>query len=98
MNAPPDHPQRRAEVSVRIVDGEVVVLDRRSNLIHQLNPTASYIWDRCDGRSTVAEIASQLAAAFDVDAKTAIQDVATTIMQLHSRGLLESLRNGPESP
>jgi Coenzyme PQQ synthesis protein D (PqqD) len=98
MNAPPDHPQRRADVNVRIVDGEVVVLDRRSDLIHQLNPTASYIWDRCDGRSTVAEIASQLAAAFDVDAKTAIQDVATAVMQLHSRGLLESLHDGPESP
>jgi hypothetical protein len=81
-----------------MVDGEVVVLDRRSDLIHQLNPTASYIWDRCDGQSTVAEIANQLAAAFDVDAKTAIQDVATTIMQLQSRGLLESLNNGPESP
>jgi hypothetical protein len=98
MNAPPDHPQRRADVNVRMVDGEVVVLDRRSNLIHQLNPTASYIWDRCDGRSTVAEIADQLAAAFDVDAKTAIQDVATTVMQLQSRGLLESLHHGPESP
>jgi Coenzyme PQQ synthesis protein D (PqqD) len=98
MNAHPDHPQRRADVNVRIVDGEVVVLDRRSNLIHQLNPTASYIWDRCGGQSTVAEIADQLAAAFDVDAKKAIQDVATTITQLQSRGLLESLNNGPASP
>jgi hypothetical protein len=98
MNVHPDYPKRRADVNVRIVDGEVVVLDRQSNLIHQLNHTASYIWDRCDGQSTVAEIANQLAAVFDVDANTASQDVATTIMQLHSRGLLESLDNGPESP
>src|SRR6266403_360370 len=78
MNEPPEHPKRRVDVNVRMVDGEVVVLDRQSDLIHQLNHTASYIWDRCDGQSTVAEIANQLAAAFHVDADTAVQDVATT--------------------
>jgi Coenzyme PQQ synthesis protein D (PqqD) len=98
MNEPLDHPKRRVDVNVRMVDGEVVVLDRQSDLIHQLNHTASYIWDRCDGQSTVAEIANQLAAAFQVDADTAVQDVATTIRQLHSIGLLESLRNLPEGP
>jgi len=98
MNEPLDHPKRRVDVNVRMVDGEVVVLDRQSDLIHQLNHTASYIWGRCDGQSTVAEIANQLAAAFQVDADTAVQDVATTIRQLHSIGLLESLRNLPEGP
>lgn len=98
MNEPPDHPKRRVDVNVRMVDGEVVVLDRQSDLIHQLNHTASYIWDRCDGQSTVAEIANQLAAAFHVHADTAVQDVATTIRQLHSLGLLESLSNLPEGP
>jgi hypothetical protein len=98
MNEPPEHPKRRVDVNVRMVDGEVVVLDRQSDLIHQLNHTASYIWDRCDGQSTVAEIANQLAAAFHVDAHTAGQDVATTIRQLHSLGLLEALRNLPEGP
>jgi hypothetical protein len=98
MNEPSDHPKRRVDVNVRMVDGEVVVLDRQSDLIHQLNHTASYIWDRCDGQSTVAEIANQLAAAFHVDADTAVLDVATTIRQLHSLGLLESLRNLPEGP
>jgi hypothetical protein len=81
-----------------MVDGEVVVLDRQAGLIHQLNQTASYIWDRCDGQSTVAEIANQLAAAFDVGADTAVQDVAITITQLQSLGLLESLDNVPERP
>ena len=98
MHEPSDHPKRRVDVNVRMVDGEVVVLDRQSDLIHQLNHTASYIWDRCDGQSTVAEIANQLAEAFHVDADTAVQDVAITIGQLQSLGLLESLRNLPEGP
>jgi hypothetical protein len=98
MNDPPEHPKRRVDVHGRMGDGEVVVLDRQSDLIHQLNHTASYIWDRCDGESVVAEIANQLAAAFHVDAHTAVQDVATTIRQLHRLGLLESLSDLPEGP
>jgi Coenzyme PQQ synthesis protein D (PqqD) len=90
MREPSDHPKRRPDVNVRMVEGEVVVLDRQANLIHQLNRTASYIWDRCDGQAPVAEIAKQLAGAFDIDVTTAIQDVATTIMQLRTLGLLES--------
>jgi hypothetical protein len=90
MNQYPDRPKRRADVNVRSVDGEVVVLDRQSDLIHQLNPTASYIWNRCDGQASVAEIANQLATTFEIDVNTAVQDVATTVMQLHSLGLLQS--------
>jgi hypothetical protein len=81
-----------------MIDGEVLVLDRHSDLIHQLNPTASYIWDRCDGQSSVADIAHQLAAMFDVDITIATQDVMTTIVKLHNLGLLESVNNIPASP
>jgi Coenzyme PQQ synthesis protein D (PqqD) len=98
MNEPADHPKRRTDVNVRMIDGEVVVLDRQAGLIHQLNQTASYIWDRCDGQSTVAELADQLAVAFDVDANTAVHDVATLIVQLHRLGLIESPNNMPGSP
>jgi hypothetical protein len=97
MQESEDHPKRRNDVNVRVVDGEVVILDRQADLIHQLNHTASYIWDRCDGRSTAAEIARQLAAVFNVDASTAIHDVATTVTQLYRLGLLEPSHLAPES-
>jgi hypothetical protein len=83
-------PKRRSDVSVRLIDGEGVMLDRRAGLIHHLNHTARYIWDRCDGQFTVAEIADQLAMTFDVDASTAARDVATTISQFHRVGFLEA--------
>ena len=84
------YPKRRSDVSVRVVEGETVVLDRQEELIHQLNQTASYIWARCDGKSGMAEIASQLAEEFGIDPETVARDVAGIVGQIQSLNLLES--------
>jgi hypothetical protein len=83
-------PKRRSDLYTRVIDGETVVLDRKGSLIHQLNQTASYIWDRCDGKSARAEIASQLAEEFDIDPETVARDVAGIVGQLQSLNLLQS--------
>jgi hypothetical protein len=83
------YPLRRADVNVRVVDGETVVLDRRLRQVHQLNVTASHVWERCDGRHAVTDIAEDLVEAFDVDAETAERDAAATVEQLARVGLLQ---------
>jgi len=83
-----DVPKRRSDVRVRVVDGETVVFDRRRGLIHALNPTAHFIWERCDGTATIADIAQQLAEAFGIEPQTAAADVAAFIAQLHAVELL----------
>jgi Coenzyme PQQ synthesis protein D (PqqD) len=88
------YPKRRSDVRVRVVDGEAVILDSDRGLIHQLNNTAYYIWEGCDGNSTVAEIAQQLAVVFSADPQTAADDAATLILQFQSLGLLESQDGG----
>lgn len=84
-----NYPKRQPDVNVRAVEGEIVILDRQKGLIHQLNRTASYIWDRCDGKSTVAELSNQVAEVFDVDLQTAAKDVAATVWQLRRLNLLD---------
>lgn len=84
-----DAPKRRSDVSVREVDGETIILDRRGEMIHQLNCTASYIWKCCDGVSTLDDISAQLAAAFDVDVQTAVHDVTLLVLRLRQLHLLE---------
>jgi hypothetical protein len=61
-------------------------------LIHQLNPTASLIWEYCDGQSSVDEIAGKLALAFDIDSATAIRDTAEVIIQFQDLNLLETFQ------
>jgi hypothetical protein len=83
-------PNRRTEFEERVVEGEMVIMDKESEQIHQLNQTASFIWQRCDGEHDRQQIAEELAEAFDVDAETAQQDVADTLEKLEEIGLLLS--------
>lgn len=62
QNEHPQRPTRRSNVYVRVVEGEVVMLDRQAGLIHQLNHTASHIWGLCDGQRTLAQ---RLRSAFE---------------------------------
>lgn len=101
-NSPPQLtaccPLRRSDVRMRIIEGETVVLDRHGGLIHQFNQTASYIWERCDGKSTIAAIAQQLAEAFDVHPETAANDVTVIVQRLQELNLLESSAARPVPP
>jgi hypothetical protein len=81
--------KRRSDVNTRMVEGEIVVLDRQKGLIHQLNQTATYIWERCDGQATVEDLAAQLAEAFDVASETASKDVVRVVRQFQDLQLLE---------
>ena len=70
----------------------MVVLDLEAEQVHQLNPTASFIWPRCDGQRTVAKIVDELASSFDVDPNTAREAVIAALRRLDELGLLDHPR------
>jgi hypothetical protein len=80
--------KRRPDVRTRLVDGELVVLDRERGLIHQLNKTATYIWQQCDGQHTAATIAGHVCEAFEVDEATALRDVFEILTRLQNLDLV----------
>jgi hypothetical protein len=83
-------PNRRTEFEERVVEGEMVVMDKESEQIHQLNQTAAFIWQLCDGEHDRMQIAEKLATAFEVDVETAEADVSETLNKLEEIGLLVS--------
>ena len=80
--------KRRTGVQSRLVEGEMVVLDREHDLIHQFNKTATFIWEHCDGQQSAAEIAKAVCENFDVDEATAIKGVIETLERLQSLRLI----------
>lgn len=89
MGSGVDNPKRRSDLAVREVEGAVVVLDRRSEKIHQLNEAAGLVWRLCDGRHSVSRIADGLAKAFSLDPELAVTDTKITVRQFEELGLFE---------
>ena len=81
-------PRGRTSLEDRFVEDELVILDRERDAIHQLNPTARFIWSRCDGEHDLDTIAKELAEVFGVDFLITRDDVGATISTLEELGLL----------
>ena len=80
--------RRLGSVVARTVDRDLLLLDTESELIHQLNETASFIWNRCDGGNSAAEIAQLLADEFAVESNVALNDVVETLKKLREVNLV----------
>ena len=85
-------PVRRSDLLYREVDNEVVVLDRHSEKIHQLNESAAHVWKLCDGSHSLPEIGRSLTEEYGIPFSAAEADVTRTVSDFTALGLLE--RNG----
>ena len=86
-----DRPKARPDLETRTVDDETVILDRDGERIHQLNATASFVWDCCEGKMDTNSIAAELAEAFGVDPNRTVKDVSEIVLQFSGLGLLEEV-------
>ncbi len=75
----------------QVVDGEMVVLDKDAGLIHQLNNTASFIWQCLDSQPTIERLTEQLANAYSIEIELARTDVESTLHQLQQQKLIKTL-------
>jgi hypothetical protein len=85
----PVFPRRRPEIHAQELGEELLLLGADGNAVHVLNPTARWIWERCDGRHTAAEIAEALRASFAVAPERDVAaDVERTLSVFAAKGLL----------
>ena len=78
---------RRERLFVQDVDDELVIYDQNTRKTHRLNPTASLVWQTCDGKKSVSDIAAALQARV---ARPVDEDlVRIALGQLEAANLLE---------
>ena len=83
--------RKRGDLTVQAVEEETLLLDVTGNAIHQLNPSASLIWENCDGTNTADHLLTILLEHYDIDADTARGDVRNILEQLLASNLIEEV-------
>lgn len=84
-------------LTVQSIDDETLILDLKSDHIHQLNTTASFIWGMVDEMSSIEQVIEKYAFHFDVGIETARADVGKVLDQLCDVGLVENVPvQGPD--
>jgi hypothetical protein len=70
-------------------DAELVLLDLPTRTLFGLNSVGGTVWERIDGKSTLAEIASDIASQFEQPNERVLADVVHFAGELLDRGCLE---------
>lgn len=78
----------RKGLAYRKVDGLLFVVDAAGERLHELNPAGALIWEGLAAGRGEARIAEDLCAGFEVDEKTAREDVDSFISKLAEAGLM----------
>jgi hypothetical protein len=81
-------PERSFDVRMTHDAGQVLLVKFLNAF--ELDEVGASIWNACDGRRTIDDIAALVAAEYDVDLTTARADVAEFVATLRSAQLLEA--------
>ena len=89
-------PQRREEdLLVRSLSDETLVYDLKRDQAHCLNSTAAAVWQRCDGRTSVAQLAAMLSRECNILADEHV--VWLALRQLQKARLLQTRVHPPSN-
>ena len=93
LSVPADYrPRKSADVLELDMGDGAILYDNEARLVHHLNPSATLIWQLCDGSGTAEELAGDIAAEYSLDARAIADQVMTVIAELDALGLVEDGR------
>jgi len=89
--------KRSLDIVFRRIGNECVLIPIRQNAadlnsVYTLNVVSAFIWELLDGKRSLLSISNDLISSFDVDEKTAQEDLLFFVEQLSKEGAIELLR------
>ena len=81
---------RSAAVSEQVLGKDLIVSQERSDAVHVLNGTASFIWGRLETPATPADVEASLREEYDMSAVPDVPGIIQTLLRdLEQKGLIE---------
>jgi hypothetical protein len=90
------YPIKTKDSAHRVLSDEAIVVNFKNSFFYSLNPVGTFIWERCDGRHSLDQIAEALAEEYEVAPAEAARDCREYIDSLVEQGLLQ-WHDGSES-
>jgi hypothetical protein len=82
-------PRQQRGFRLETLESELLLYDPGQTKTIYLNPTASLIWQMCDGKHTVDEIIALLQESYPDAAEGIPRDVAAALDQFSEHGAIE---------
>ncbi len=82
------YPVKSKDVTWKVLDGEGIILNLETGVYFTLNVTGTACWERLDGKTSLAMIASDLVERFDVPLEQAQRDLMELTRTLVDEGLV----------
>jgi hypothetical protein len=83
-----DAPTTVYGVEIAVFDGEAVLFDVNSSMLHRLGAIAGAVWLCCDGSTAIGAMIDELADMFDLDRSELEPAVYDSIERFADEGLL----------
>jgi hypothetical protein len=78
-----------ADLSVRKIENEIFVLNRKNSNLHSFNKTGAFLWEMAQQGKNADEMLKALTDKYDVSIETAQKDVGDFFVLLQTNGLVE---------
>lgn len=89
-------PRPAAELVSMALDGELLLLDPRTDGLHQLDRLGAVIWSVLDGEAAVDELVDDLVDVFDAPPDTVRHDLGELLAALRAAGAFEGTDPRPD--
>jgi hypothetical protein len=83
--------KKTSDISVRKIEDEIFIFDRKNTIIHTFNKTGAFLWEMAQSSSTAEGMVDALMEKYDVTRETAEKDVLEFFADLQKNGLVEPL-------
>lgn len=83
-----EKPQKKRELKFTYEIDGLIIRDEKNETAF-LNLVATRIWELCDGKNSVEDIARIVASEYDIDLETVTKDVSDFIQELRKKNFLK---------
>ena len=91
MTEPTPYFRPARNISARIVDGQLIILQPGSDELLRFNEVASFIWSVLEKQPADLEsLVKAIVDEFEVDDRQAEEDLAIFLSEMQAQGLIES--------